>query len=150
MDLLSPHVWDELSPSLRKLVGAVDELRWALKAATRRPLLEEAELQLLLYPPGGHYQRHIDDGLSTINLPIRRSISMIVYFTEDDWHADIDGGALKIYDAVEESRSYCIPPQPGTLVVFDSRHVSHEVLKTHRARLACVGWFLESRSIDVK
>ena len=145
VDLLSGAAWDVMPPALCELVGAVDELRAELRLATGRPLLDEAELQLLAYPAGGHYSRHVDDGVSTAHLPVRRSISMIVYLTDDDWITERDGGALRVHCDEGSPPFYDVAPEPGSLVIFDSSSVSHEVLQTARARLACVGWFLVER-----
>ena len=57
----------------------------SLAQATGRPLLESAELQLLCYPPGGHYMRHVDVGSSTAHLPVKRSISILIFLTQHDW-----------------------------------------------------------------
>ena len=116
-------------------------LTLTLTQATGRPLLESAELQLLCYPPGGHYRRHVDDGTSTEDMPVRRSISLLVFLTQDDWSA-ADGGQLRVHtsDAVCDIES-----TPGTLVLFDSATVPHEVLPTRRERHVCVGWLLEAR-----
>lgn len=141
LDLLSDSTWPTLSPTLCNLVGRVDALREELAQATGRPLLESAELQLLCYPPGGHYRRHVDDGTSTEDMPVRRSISLLVFLTQDDWSA-ADGGQLRVHtsDAVCDIES-----APGTLVLFDSATVPHEVLPTRRERHVCVGWLLEAR-----
>ena len=39
----------------------IDALRADLAEHTNRPLLEGPELQLLHYPAGGHYRRHVDE-----------------------------------------------------------------------------------------
>ena len=39
-----------------------------------------------------------------------------------------------------ESQFVDVTPTGGTLVIFDSVDVMHEVLKTRRERLAAVGW----------
>ena len=145
VDLLSDAAWEAMPPALCELIGAVDSLRSELCVATGRPLLEEAELQLLAYPAGGHYSRHIDDGVSTAHRPVRRSISMIVFLTDNDWVAETDGGALRVHCDERSPPFYDIAPEAGSLVLFDSSSVSHEVLQTARARLACVGWFLVER-----
>lgn len=51
----------------------------------------------------------------------------------------VDGGALRIFSPEESFVD--ISPSRGTLVVFRSDSVPHEVLESHRARLAVVGWF---------
>ena len=145
VDLLG-DAWAEMPPALGSLIGALDGLREQLQVATSRPLLDEAEMQLLSYPTGGRYCRHVDDGISTAHLPVRRSISTILYMTPQDWQAPVDGGALRIHEDGQGTDPYDVHPEGGSLILFDSATVSHEVLETHRERLVCVGWFLESRS----
>lgn len=91
------------------------------------------------------------------------------------WDCVTDGGALRVYgsavaaactgdtvscsregggddkteqdDDFDESCYYAdITPTAGTLVIFDSASVEHEVRTTHRPRAAVVGWFRESTS----
>ena len=65
------------------------------------------------------------------------------------WDVKVDGGALRIYTSEEETStrgalaqdSFDIAPTPGTMLLFDSAVVPHEVLETHRNRLCVVGWF---------
>ena len=53
-DLLGPGTASTLPPALLHLTHLLDRLRVELAAACARPLLDVAELQILLYPPGGH------------------------------------------------------------------------------------------------
>ena len=139
LDLLSDSTWPTLPPALRDLACEIDLLRSDLAQATGRPLLESAELQLLRYPIGGHYRRHVDVGSSTAHLPVRRSLSLLRFLTQDDW-SEADGGELRVY--TPHARD--IQSAPGTLVLFDSATVPHEVLPTRRERHVCVGWLLEA------
>mgnify|MGYP006151297747 CR=1 FL=1 len=169
LDLVASEVWAALPTGLRSVVRSIDELRAELALATGRPLLEEVELQLLTYAEGGHYARHVDDGLGTATRAVRRSISMLLYLTPDDW-CDDDGGQLRIHVA-SPSPGACarihrlrprldgsirvddllsevaldILPAAGTLVLFNSATVPHEVLHTLRQRSVVVGWLLEAR-----
>ena len=141
LDMLTDATWPTLPPVLQQLAAAVDELRAELAQATGRPLLESAELQLLCYPPGGHYDRHVDVGTSTQHLPVRRSISILIFLTSQDW-APADGGQLRAYTP----HAHDVESSPGTLVLFDSATTPHEVLPTRRERHVCVGWLLEPAS----
>eukprot|EP00965_Chrysotila_dentata_P034723 1155871-Pleurochrysis_carterae.AAC.1 len=94
VDLLSPSV--PLPSGLAAVVSRVDALRRTLCECTERPLLEAAELQLLRYSAGGHYARHVDEGLGVAARAVRRSVSIVAFLTPDDWR-DEDGGALRIY-----------------------------------------------------
>ena len=138
LDMLTDTTWPTLPPVLQQLAAEVDELRAELAQATGRPLLESAELQLLCYPPGGHYRRHVDVGTSTQHLPVRRSISILIFLTQHDW-SPADGGQLRAY----APHAHDIESSPGTLVLFDSAAMPHAVLPTRRERHVCVGWLLE-------
>ena len=52
------------------------------------------------------------------------------------------------HDLWKEADSVTIDPTPGTLVMFYSRGLRHEVLATQVIRRAVVGWFrVRSRSV---
>jgi hypothetical protein len=90
-----------------------------------------------------------------------RCISFLLYLggvTDEPWYVEEHGGQLRILldqvdriplgardDSKEENvttEHYMdIVPELGTLVLFDSATVPHEVLPTKRDRLAVVGWF---------
>ena len=85
----------------------------------------------------------------------RRGVSFICYLNERGW-APTDGGALRVYlrdhiKSTEEGVSlpdqspahFDIMPEGGTLVLFDSKRVWHEVMPTKRERACLVGWFRE-------
>ena len=109
----------ELAP----LIATVDALRAALIGSSGRPLLETAELQLLHYPQGGSFRRHVDDrpGIKIGahgRTDVRRSISFLIYLTRDDWDPAADGGALRFHTA--QHGLIDVNPWPGTLAIFDS------------------------------
>ena len=150
LDLLDDDVWTALPSPLTDVVLAIDSLRKELMRTANRPLIESAELQLLRYQTGGRYARHVDDGLGTAFRPVRRSVSFLLYLTPDDWDVSRDGGVLRIHpfgkdDAHSES-VVDVAPNAGTLVLFDSATVPHEVMPTQSPRTAIVGWFLEERT----
>ena len=132
---------------LLNVLQAVDSLRLPLARATGRPLLEEAEVQLLRYQAGGCYRRHVDDAtginIGRMGRQVRRSVSFLLYLTPDDWDMAADGGALRIF---VNDKVLDVAPMAGTLVVlFDSAIAPHEVLKTYRARNLIAGWLQEQR-----
>ncbi len=148
-----------LPPPLLDLTRAIDRLRVELSAATGRALVDAIELQLLRYPPGGHYRRHVDtsktpsgratgQGNAEGGMRLRRSVSLLVYLTDDTWDVARDGGELRIFDtaaAGDDGPALAdVAPAPGTLVLFDSATVPHGVLPTRRERLALVGWLCEA------
>ena len=75
--------------------------------------------------------------------PVRRSISLLLYLTPPDWRTEVDGGALRVHR--QNAAPLDVEPHAGTLVLFDSASVPHEVLPTRRERTVVVGWLMEDR-----
>ena len=123
----------------------------------------ESELAYLYYSPGGFYAQHFDTpGHRVLDeedpAAHRRAFSFVLYLNRD-W-APVDGGQLRISRQIspEEQRRRSSPsadcrgswvdddgttsvnPESGTLVLFRSEAIPHEVVETHRAREAVVGW----------
>ena len=148
-DLLWPGACRSLPHPLLDLAWLVERLRVELSAATGEALLDVAELQLLLYPPGGHYRRHVDIGRDSTRA-VRRRFSVLLYLTDDGFDSDADGGQLRIFapdadgfGSPEDGASPLlmeVPPTAGTLVLFSSGAVPHQVLPTRRERLCVAGW----------
>ena len=67
----------------------------------------------------------------------KRSISFILYLNEPGWRQS-DGGALRIHRSGGQEDFL---PESGSLVLFDSKLVEHEVMPTRRERACIVGWF---------
>ena len=114
----------------------------------------------------GFYGRHFDrDPDDVSGSTCRRKISLLLYLNDETWDAKRDGGVLRAYLPAEEKTpkqssdsdgkgsvvsSYeDIIPKGGTLVLFDSASVEHEVLPTHRERWAVVGWFLGHDDVKI-
>ena len=129
-----------------EIMASIEALRIDLAAASGRELLESAELQLLSYREGGAYRRHVDQANGVVVGPggrgARRSVSMVLFLTPDDWHADTDGGSLRIH-AHKGGGACDVAPVAGSLVLFDSATVPHEVLKTNRQRTVLAIWLQE-------
>ena len=68
-----------------------------------------------------------------------RSVSLLLYLNDETWDAKKDGGVLRAI--IKGGKTKEVVPKGGTLVLFDSKTVEHEVLATNRERLAVVGWF---------
>ena len=137
---------DPLPSALVCVMAAVERLRAAAAAATGRPLLESAELQIVTYKPGGSYQTHVDDkpGIrigASGRTDVRRALSLLIYLTPDDWYPAADGGALRVHSQPAQD----VQPTAGTLVLFDSATLPHEVLTTRRERMLLAGWLHEPR-----
>ncbi|MFC5694957.1 2OG-Fe(II) oxygenase [Pseudomonas sp. GCM10022186] len=109
----------------------MDELRQRLN----RELflgLEDFECHFALYPPGAFYQKHLD----RFRDDDRRAVSVVAYLNAD-WQPE-QGGALRLYP---EQGERDVLPEGGSLVVFLSAELPHEVLPASRERLSLTGWF---------
>jgi SM-20-related protein len=103
------------------------------------------ELLYAFYPKGGFYRRHRDAIPGSAS--VLRSFSLLLYLNQD-WTPS-DGGQLLLHcdsggDELpdgEESNFITVKPEGGTLVLFQSDLVPHEVLDTNAERLAVVGWY---------
>ena len=129
-------------PVQAAFLDACERLRRALNRRLFLGLFE-FEAHLALYPEGAFYKRHFDSFRGAAN----RMVSLVVYLIRD-W-APGDGGELVLYprDAADAARA---APRAGTLVLFMSEEVEHEVLPTTAARASVVGWFrLNNSSAEV-
>ena len=141
-----------------KMRDALDQLRVDLQGpvvttgpatANLCPLdTQLAELMYAWYPVGGYYRRHRDAEVDTPSA--WRQYSFLLYLN-DQWQPS-HGGALRLHRdsggdtlPTDELPNFVdVPPTEGTLVVFRSDLVPHEVLTTHQERSAVVGWFLSA------
>ncbi len=115
-------------------------LDWAeaLRLGLNRRLflgLFEFEAHLALYPPGAFYVRHFDSFTGAAN----RMVSLVLYLNRD-WKSG-DGGELVLYRAGSGSEMTQVDPLGGTLVLFMSEEIEHEVLPTRTRRASIAGWF---------
>lgn len=118
------------------------------------------QCQLARYPTSDQsgYPRHLDQCCSTLTeLGLLeywrlsdyrgRSITSILYLNDVGWDGDRDGGQIRCYgDGDDGARGKPgeifedIVPRGGTLLIFDSRRIEHEVLPARRERLALTSW----------
>ncbi|HSB69075.1 MAG TPA: 2OG-Fe(II) oxygenase [Candidatus Methylomirabilis sp.] len=112
---------------------------WAEIEALRRALnqelflgLDSFEAHYAVYPPGAGYQRHLDCFASSNT----RAISCSLYLNAD-WHDGL-GGQLRLH---LPDRFVDIVPCAGTLVLFRSEAIPHEVLPASQHRFSLTGWF---------
>lgn len=120
-------------PAQSVFLDWAEELRLQLNSRLFLALFE-FEAHLALYPPGAFYRRHFDSFRGAAN----RLVSLIVYLNPD-WHSG-DGGELVLY-ASDGSETARIEPRAGTLVLFMSEEIEHEVLPTRTDRASISGWF---------
>lgn len=111
---------------------AMDELRSALNQAFYLGL-EDFECHFASYPPGAFYQKHLD----RFRDDDRRTVTA-VYYLNEAWQTE-HGGALRLYLA--DQTELDVLPSAGTLVLFISAELPHEVLPATRERLSLTGWF---------
>lgn len=110
---------------------AMDRLRETLNR-TLFLGLDSFETHYALYPPGAGYQRHVDRFKDN---PLR-TVSVVLYLNSQ-WQPG-DGGELRLY---LPQGCMDVPPRAGTLAVFMSDSLPHEVLQAQRERASLVGWF---------
>ncbi|MDA7087557.1 2OG-Fe(II) oxygenase [Pseudomonas sp. SA3-5] len=121
-----------LAPACDQYLALMDGLRQALNRELYLGL-EEYECHFALYPPGAFYQKHLD----RFRDDDRRAVSAVFYLNPD-WQPE-QGGALRLYLADATTRD--VPPEAGSLLVFLSADMPHEVLPATRERLSLTGWF---------
>lgn len=98
------------------------------------------------YQPGDFYRKHVDafrpDGTER---GARRVLSLVTYLNPGWLLAD--GGELAIYDDQGAQIIHKVMPAYGTVVVFLSTEVPHEVLPAARDRYSIAGWFRVNGSV---
>ena len=124
-------------PAAARYLALMDGLRQALN----RELflgLAEYEAHYARYAPGSFYRRHVDRHADTPDGGRgQRVISTVCYLNEPGWPARA-GGELLLHRAHGEPLR--VSPEAGTLVVFRSDNLPHEVLAADRERLSIAGW----------
>eukprot|EP00746_Dinoflagellata_sp_MGD_P003491 gnl/MRDRNA2_/MRDRNA2_106786_c0_seq1.p1 gnl/MRDRNA2_/MRDRNA2_106786_c0~~gnl/MRDRNA2_/MRDRNA2_106786_c0_seq1.p1 ORF type:complete len:407 (+),score=58.87 gnl/MRDRNA2_/MRDRNA2_106786_c0_seq1:79-1299(+) len=118
--------------ALWQFVGLAAEV---LDAGYPEPFVVPNHLILGCYPPGqAHYTRHLD------NTPAEernyRELTFLLY-TNVDWNDSL-GGHLQIY--TDKGAAIKVRPSAGTVVVFQSRRIFHEVHSAKKERYALTLW----------
>ncbi|RZA26891.1 MAG: 2OG-Fe(II) oxygenase [Proteobacteria bacterium] len=125
---------DDAQASVQAWLLAIDEVRVSLNQALFIAAVD-FNSHFSCYEIDGFYQKHLDkfQGKST------RVLSIILYLNEG-WITG-DHGELLIYEQLNSQKlEASIKPEMGTLVIFDSETVTHEVRRTNRRRLSVTGW----------
>jgi SM-20-related protein len=119
------------SPAQSRLLAAMEALRVQFN---RRLMLglHELEAHYASYPAGAGYARHRD----RFRDDDARILSIVVYLNRD-WNAD-DGGELRLH--LPDGR-HDVSPRIGTVALFLSAEIEHEVLAARRTRRSIAGWF---------
>lgn len=129
---LSPH---EGSHAQQHYLQRLDMVRQAVNRVCFAGL-HDWEGHFAVYPPGSGYRKHID----RFQTNTRRTLSSVLYLNHD-WSAE-EGGALRLYLGEGGGEpTLDIWPEMGTLVLFLSAHVYHEVRPTLRERMSIAGWY---------
>ncbi len=123
----------QLAPLFALLDKLVDRLKQNLFLS-----IADYEFHFAIYPPGTHYEKHIDQFHGKNN----RLISVLIYLNED-WKPK-NGGELKIYRS--DGEELLIAPLAKRLVMFRSDTVEHEVMVTNAPRKSLTGWLLHQPS----
>lgn len=97
--------------------------------------LFEYESHFACYEPGAYYLKHKDSFKGAAG----RILTTVAYLNET-WQNE-DGGFLILYNPTSGQIESRIKPLAGTLAVFLSELIPHEVEPTQRQRLSIAGWF---------
>lgn len=119
-----------------RFLAAMDALRIEIN---RRLVLglHEIEAHYAVYPPGAGYARHRD----RFRDDDARILSIVVYLNRD-WN-DGDGGELRLHLA---DGPLDASPRAGTVALFLSAEIEHEVLAARRSRRSIAGWLRRRRN----
>ena len=128
----------EATPAQQAYWRAVEDLQLDLNRGLFLSLVS-FEAQFAVYGPGAFYKTHVD----RLEASDERMISCTLYLN-DAWRLE-DGGALRLH---VEGGPVDVLPAAGTMVVFRSDSVPHEVLVSTRERYSLTGWF-RRRSLRV-
>lgn len=91
------------------------------------------ECHLAFYPPGTHYQKHMDQAEKDSS----RKLSFIFYLNET-WNDSL-GGELVLYNQAGDE-IISIAPMPGSFACFLSDEFPHEVKASAQERRSLTGW----------
>lgn len=136
LDLRNDHIhWlSTESPQQAYFLKAMDALRTALNQHCFMGL-DHYEAHYARYEQGGYYRRHLDSFQGSNP----RRVSSVLYLNPD-WQAE-NGGLLNLYRDEHDNMGLEVKPEAGTLVIFLSEKVPHEVRPAQRARRSIAGWF---------
>lgn len=143
---------DEISWIEGRTQAERDWLQWSdrLRLYLNRRLylgLFSFESHFAHYGPGAFYRKHVD---AFKNQPFKdgtnRVLSVVAYFNPD-WLPQ-DGGELVMYESTGTQSLLSVAPTLGTLVVFLSEDIPHEVKPACRDRFSIAGWYRVNNSIN--
>lgn len=131
---------DDKQQAVQEWLGAIEELCLVLNQAFFFSTVD-FNSHFSCYEIGAFYLRHLD----RFQEKSVRVLSVMLYLN-DQWHESDEGELLIYEDGTEERVQASIKPEMGTLVIFDSNTISHEVRATKRRRLSVTGWMTRSEA----
>lgn len=144
---IGPGRYPDVPAAARKeLCATLDQARQDIATFFAQPLDQQlTELLYAYYPQGGFYRRHRDAIPGSAS--VLREFSLLLYLNKD-W-TDQDGGQLRMHfdgggDELPEGMEpnfMDVTPDGGTLVLFESDAIPHEVIDTQKERIAVIGWY---------
>lgn len=147
------------TPQQQSYFTALEQLRRTINSELFLGLFDY-EAFFAVYPPGRHYQKHLDRfrgaedrsagsgsgrpqsarSAAATDGGGQRTVTCVLYLN-DDWKTE-DGGQLRLYlDEAGEGPFVDVPPRAGTLAVFVTAGRWHEVLPATRERMSLTGFF---------
>lgn len=125
---------DGSTPAQQAYLAAMENLRGELNRELMLGLFE-FEAHFAHYQPAAYYRKHRDSFAGAAS----RVVSVVSYLNPD-WTSAC-GGELLIFDESGAQEQVRVLPAAGTVVVFCSEAVPHEVLPASRDRYSIAGWF---------
>ena len=133
-----------IDPAPRAYLAVMEGLRRDLNRHLFMGLFD-FEAHYARYKTGGFYKKHLDALKGAQN----RLVSTVTYLTPD-W-TPADEGFLVLYktdDAGIDHEIIKVLPEAGTLALFLSEDIPHEVLPPKRPRASIAGWFRCNESVN--
>lgn len=128
-------LWLEYDSEMQQRYQSIMEtLRQSLNRSLMLGLFE-FEAHYAVYEAGAFYKKHYDSFQGNAN----RVVSTVAYLNAD-WPENA-GGELLVYAPESEALQQSVQPEAGTLAVFLSEKIPHEVSITHQQRISIAGWF---------
>lgn len=97
--------------------------------------LNSFESHFATYQSGDYYGKHMDSFKGAHN----RKLSIVLYLN-NDW-LKIDAGEICLFTGKDHLIKTLIAPKMGTIAVFLSEEIPHEVLLTTKERFSIAGWY---------
>lgn len=95
--------------------------------------LNNYETHFARYDKGNFYKKHKDNFQKSNN----RIITLLTYLNKD-WQVS-HGGQLRVYKTENEFIDFA--PKAGSVIIFISSDIEHEVLPSHSTRYSLTSWF---------